>query len=106
MAGMKDVARGFYRQAVPPALTGNIFKHNKITDTFSGIYIKGIQEKSTIDGYGRMYQSMADIELSAGGVGARFLMADEITVYKIQAIMGTESLVWENITDFEVYTKE
>lgn len=107
MAGMKDVARGFYRKAVSSALTGNIIKHWKITTRFIGIYIRALQNKETEEtGYGRCYQSDTDVELGTGGTGAYLDTTAEIVVYKIKAIMSTTSLLWEEIPGtLEVYTK-
>jgi hypothetical protein len=105
VAGMKDRARGFYRQAMGACMTGNIIRHNKITDRFTGIYVKGVQHNDNVDGYGRCYQSDTDIELGTGGVLKYIGTDEEITVYKIKAVMQAESLVWADITNYEVYTK-
>lgn len=104
MAGMKDVARGFYRKAVPSGLTGNVIKHFKITTRLVGIYIRGLQSKETEDeGYGRCYQSDTDIELSTAGVWKGLDTSAEIVIYKIKLAMTTTSLMWEDITDNEIY---
>lgn len=107
MAGMKDVARGFYRKAVGSALTGNIIKHWKITTRFIAIYIRGLQSTETEEeGYGRCYQSDTDVELSTAGAFGYLETTAEIVIYKIKAMMTTTSLLWEDIPGtLDIYTK-
>ncbi len=108
IAGLTDRARGFYRPSTNSVMTGKVIRRNRLTEVFSVIYGRVFQTGVSIDKtteYGRVYQTDTGIDLNLGGLLHYLPVGTEIVVYKISAQFSKEVLMWEDITNDELYDK-
>jgi hypothetical protein len=109
VAGLADRGRGFYRSRTTSGLTGRVFRRNKLTDIFNIIYGQVLQAGNTVDTateYGRHYQYDCNTDLSLGGNYKDLSMNENIVIYNIPAQFGKETVMWEDITNDEIYEKQ
>ncbi len=106
--GLTDRARGFYRSSTNSVMTGKVIRRNRLTEIFSVIYGRVFQTGVSIDKtteYGRVYQTDTGIDLNLGGLLHYLPVGTEIVVYKIPAQFSKEVLMWDDITNDELYDK-
>jgi hypothetical protein len=105
--GLSDVSRGFIRPATSSVMTGQVIRHNKLTELFNVIYGRVFQACGNMNigsDDGRFYVADTDIELSTEGLMEDLYVGEEVVVYKIPAQFEKETL-WEDITNDQLYDR-
>ncbi len=106
--GLSDVSRGFIRPTTNSVMTGQVIRYNKLTEIFNVIYGRVFQVGNSLNkdsNEGRFYIADTDIELSTEGLMGNLYIGEEVLVYKIPAQFEKETLLWEDITNDQLYDR-
>jgi len=108
--GIKDRARGFYRDSISSTITaGGSFAKMKLTSVFNLIFGRvfqyGVSRAKEDNEYGRRYLQETDIKITTDGTLEKLTTDDTAVVYYIETTLLNEVLYWQDITDVSVYQK-